>query len=436
MNKPVEIKEFESVICKKDYSGSEKYKYISEKNFDDLMAFIQEYEGTDENADAVEFMKIGFKRDCGKTVTFNNNVGLIQLKSGFQIQVLPKIDFGSGDDSGNGATKRLFLRMLRSMKDFPSKVFNEASLKADRMNLYEIFINMYIQEVRQIVKHGLKSGYVEQEENRNYYKGKLIVNKHLQANLAHKERFYVGYEEFHINRPENRIVKATLEKLHKITGSAENSKEIRQLLVSFEMVDKSTAYDKDFSKIVIDRNTKEYENLIKWSKVFLMNKSFTTFSGNVTSRALLFPMEQVYESYVAKELRKIFAPDGWCVSTQESRYYLFVEPRRQFNLRPDIVIRKNGRTIILDTKWKRLINSEGANYGISSSDMYQMYAYSKKYETSEIWLLYPLNKEMRGHSPISFYSGDNTYVRIHFIDLEHIEETIKELKGKIERGTF
>lgn len=64
--------------------------------------------------------------------------------------------------------------------------------------------------------------------------------------------------------------------------------------------------------------------------------------------------------------------------------------------------------------------------------MYQMYAYSKKYETSEIWLLYPLNDEMRDHSEIKFESGDGTTVRLHFVDVAHIEDTLEELKNKLE----
>ena len=35
--------------------------------------------------------------------------------------------------------------------------------------------------------------------------------------------------------------------------------------------------------------------------------------------------------------------------------------------------------IILDIKWKNLINNKYKNFGISQADMYQMYAYSKKY---------------------------------------------------------
>ena len=109
-----------------------------------------------------------------------------------------------------------------------------------------------------------------------------------------------------------------------------------------------------------------------------------------------------------------------------------MEPRRQFALRPDIVCKRGDRTVIMDTKWKSLINSERANYGISQNDMYQMYAYSKKYKTSEIWLLYPLNDEMRDRADIEFESGDGTTVRLHFVDLTRMSETLEELKDKLE----
>ncbi len=432
MGKLVEVREFDAIICNTDYKDDDNFTCIAKKDFDDLISFIHEFAGTEENADALEFMRIGYRRNIGEVVSFKNYVGLIQIRNGFQIQILPKISFGDGADEGNKQTKRIFLKMLRSMKDFPSKVLNDASLKVDCMNLYEIFINMYLQEVRQLIRHGIRSSYVQQEDNLKYYKGKLLVGKHVRANLAHKERCYVAFDEFHPNQPENRLVKAALEKLQKLTISAENAKEIRQLLTVFEMVEASKNYDKDFSKVILNRNTKDYEMLIPWSRVFLQNKSFTTFSGTTTSKALLFPMESVYESYVAQQMKKVFVPDGWDVSSQDRGHYLFVEPRNQFALRPDIVLERDGRTIIMDSKWKRLIDSERKNYGISQADMYQMYAYSKKYETPEIWLLYPVNDEMRNHEEIKFGSGDGTVVRIHFVDVTNIEDNLYELKRKIE----
>lgn len=432
MEKLLEVREYDSITGNADFIDDEKYKYLHESAFHELIEFIHEFAGDEENSDALEFMKIGYKRNVGEVVTIKNYVGLIQMKNGFQIQILPKIDLGDVEDAGNQETKRIFLKMLRSMKDFPGKAFNNASLRVDKMNLYELFINMYLQEVRRLVKHGLKSAYVKKEENLNFYKGKLLVSQHIKNNISHKERFYVAYDEYLLDRAENRLIKATLLKLQKLTSSAENSKEIRQLLTSFEMVEVSTNYEKDFASVRGDRSMKDYVKIIPWSKVFLMNKSFTTFSGKSTARALLFPMESVYESYVAQKMKKVFVPEGWDVSTQDKGYYLFEEPRRQFALRPDIVMKKDKRVIILDTKWKNLSDNSRANYGISQADMYQMYAYSKKYKTSEIWLLYPVNKEMRNHAQIQFESGDGTTVRVHFVDVADIEKSLEALRDKIQ----
>ena len=429
MNKALEVREFDIITCNPDYR--EQYHYLEKPVFNSLVAFIHEFTGSEENSDAIDFLKCFTKKNVGDVISIRNYVGLIEMKNGFQIQVLPKIDFSSGEDIGNQTTKRIFLKMLRSMKDFPCKVFNDANLKADRMNLYELFINMYLQEVRQILKQGLKSGYIEKEDNLHFYKGKLIANEHIRQNLSHKERFYLRYDEFNPNRPENKLIKSTLIKLSKMTSSAENSKEIRQILTGFELVEPSRNIEKDFASIKIDRTTKGYEAVMAWSRVFLFNKSFTTFTGSTQSRSLLFPMEQVFESYVAQQLKKVFVPDGWEVSVQDKGYYLFEEPRRQFSLRPDIVIRKNDCVIVLDTKWKSLCDNEAKNYGISQADMYQMYAYSKKYQTSEIYLIYPMNQEMRNHRPIQFDSGDGTIVNVLLVDVSEIETDLVKLKEEL-----
>ena len=145
----------------------------------------------------------------------------------------------------------------------------------------------------------------------------------------------------------------------------------------------------------------------------------------------MFPMEKVFESYVAQHLRKALAETKWEISTQDKGYYLFDYPR-QFALRLDIVItRENGTKIILDTKWKSLMNKARINYGISQADMYQMYAYAKKYHTSEIWLLYPLNKEMRGHDEIFFSSVDGVVVKLFFVDVANIEKSLERLIEKL-----
>lgn len=400
------------------------FKYANE--FSQLIDFINEFNATEENADSYDILSVKKDREKGLYITFKNYVGLIQLKSGFQLEVLPKVDIASSDKD----IKKIFVKMLCSMKEFSSKVFNTANLNIDKMNLYEIFINMYLKEVFWLTKKGLKSSYVLNNDNLNVCKGKLILKEQLKENLVHKEKFYVSYDEYSINRPENKLIKSTLIKLFELSINDTNKKMCAQLIKCFENVEPSDNYDFDFSKVVIDRNTKIYENVISWSKVFLKKKSFTTFSGNSVSRALLFPMEKVFEAYIAKYVKKIF--DDCDVRIQDTGYYLFSSPLKKFALRPDLVVTKSdGTLVILDTKWKRLFNNPKKNYGISQSDMYQMYAYSKKYKTPYVWLLYPLNSEMLECDPISFISEDNVNVNIFFVDILNIESSLMLLKSKI-----
>ncbi len=436
MKKPFELKEFDIIVGNSKYDNQDtKYKYLEEPKFTQLLTFIKEYTNLDETSHASEFMKIGWNKGVGDTVTINNYVGLIQMKDGYQIQILPKISLSTLDED-NIQTKRIFIDMLRCMKEFKSKTFNLANLNISNMNIYEIFIAMYLDEVNTLVKKGLKSMYIQTEDNLMKLKGKIAIKNQIKLNFAHKEKFYVEFEEFQINRAENKLIKSTLLKLLSISDSNKNKRTINRLLTNFELVSSSVNFDADFLGIKTDRSMKDYEQILKWSMIFLKNKSFTMFSGNSVSKALLFPMEKLFEAFVTNHVKKILTPKGYSVFIQDKGYYLFDEPTNKFALRPDIVIKKNNKIIILDTKWKEIHNTPRDNYGISQQDMYQMYAYSKKYEANEcnpiVWLLYPYNKTAKEIKELSFKSEDGVIVNIYFIKLDEIENNIIELEKKFD----
>ena len=176
-----------------------------------------------------------------------------------------------------------------------------------------------------------------------------------------------------------------------------------------------------------DRNTKDYSTALLWSRVFLMGKSFTSFSGSEVAVALLFPMETLFESYVAVQLKNILEAALFKVTAQDKSYHLFSYPSKKFLMKPDIAItRKDDKAIfICDTKWK-LLADEKANYGISQGDMYQMYAYQKKYVAQNITLLYPLTKQI-SEEKIEFDSGDGVIVRVRFVDLFDVKNSLSEV---------
>lgn len=56
-----------------------------------------------------------------------------------------------------------------------------------------------------------------------------------------------------------------------------------------------------------------------------------------------------------------------------------------------------------------------------------MYAYAKKYNTSQVWLIYPANAEFYGDKIIVFDSEDRVKVSLFFIDLTSVESEMERL---------
>ena len=406
------------------------YSFIDPTFFDELVT-MQETFTDNKEEDSSQFLSFHKDTTLGtKVLKAKNFVGILEGPSGNQLEILPKIH-DAKQDMDVEKTRKIFLKMLRYLEDFPGKHYDTAQLRTEQMPLYEIFIKMYLDEVQQLLRKGLKSAYRTVEANQPFYKGKLMVSHHIRSNLAHRERFYVAYDEFLLDRPENRLIKATLIRLATLSRNDTNIREAWQQLAHFEQVRPSVHYAKDFARVVSDRTTTSYESLLAWSRVFLENRSFVSFAGNQQAKTLLFPMEQVFEDYVGKNLRRYLAQGDtppWTTHLQDKGHWLF---RRKFSIRPDIVLKEGKETkFILDTKWKVLKDDSRNNYGISQSDMYQMYAYGKKYGVRDIILLYPLAEGLSNGMDISYESDDNVRVQVFFIDLSRdIKSSMEELVG-------
>lgn len=408
MGQKITIREYEYLSLGKVTSDVEKT--LSHADFEALEKFILE-----NNTEAVELMNLSIKKGIGKVITAKNYVGVLSLNSGTTIEVLPKIY--SNEDSPDKA-KKLLIQMLRTLRTAPYRSMQKTSVNIEKLNVFEIFIRMFIDEVFVIVKHGLKCNYERVEDNLNVFKGKINFAKHIKYNSVHKERCYVEYDLFDMNRAENRLIKSTLIYLYKKTALSKNKNDIRTLLNSFVDVCESENYVNDFGKCISDRNMKGYTTALMWSRVFLQGKSFTSFSGSNVAFALLFPMETLFESYIASLIKKDLDGKIYNFSAQDKRYHLFNYPKKIFGLRPDLVIKNkiDGTVFVLDTKWK-ILSGNKQNLGISQADMYQMYVYQKKYTAKTIALLYPSCNENISEEKLRFDSGDGVVVDVKFVDL-------------------
>ena len=424
MRKTYQITEYGSFVRDKEVLGSTS---LPPDTFDALENFV--LSNNTEDADALELMSISARKGVGKIITAKNYVGVITMGDGTTIEILPKIF--SHETITDGKVKKLLVDMLKTLRNAPFKSLQSTNVNIEKLNIFEIFIRMFVDEVFYIVKRGLKCDYETIQSNESVFKGKMIFTGQIKYNYAHKERSFVEYDEFNTNRAENKILKSTLGYLYKNTTSSKNKSDIKTLLNAFSDVDESKDPKADFEKIVPDRKTADYQTALLWSKVFLMGKSFTSVSGSEVAFALLFPMETLFESYIAAQLKKMIGHSGYTVSAQDKTYHLFDEPRK-FLMKPDIVITNKvlERVFVMDTKWKVLSDAK-ANYGISQADMYQMYAYQKKYTSENVTLLYPLTEKVEQDKDIRFLSHDGTEIKIRFVDLFNVGSSLQQLLQEI-----
>ena len=406
MKKEFILKEFEYL----QYKDNTKDNFIKKETFDSLEKFVLENEKT------AQYLKITTKNGFGKVLQAQNYVGVIQTKDGTTIEILPKIKNATTEKS-----KDILIKMLKTLKNSPFKNLSVANLKSSKIPLFEIFISMFLEELTVLVRNGIKSDYISKEENLKFLKGKLKISEQIKYNTIHKERFFVQYEEFISNRVENRLIKTTLQFLYNKSKINKNQQRIREFLFVFDEIEISHNIKTDFSKIKLNRQMKDYEQVLLWCKTFLFENSFSPYKGNDIAFALLFDMNLLFESFVYSYLKK--SSNFQDIKSQDRTHHLAYENGiGRFRLKPDIVI--NGGKIIADTKWK-ILSEDKAYNGVLQDDMYQLYAYGTKYDNCEkIYLIYPFDELIIKNS-YNYFKNKELKLDILFFDVYK-----KEFKGK------
>ena len=355
----------------------------------------------------------------GEHLKAANYVGAIITEQGTRIEILPKVNLaeGSAEDKQEEERIRIFIEMLYPYLGGHSRIFKKGTWGEERLPFLEEFIKRFLEDVQSIVRHGLARTYIPHEDNIPCLKGKLDFTNHIRYNLFRKDRFYVIFDEFTIDRPVNRVIKRALREVIKITGNQNNRRAASQLLAYFEEVQypRDWRHEVKISKTDRSVNSTSYESAFEIAKLILSKLSPDNWSDNRDTISLLFPMEMVFEFYVKAKLDELFDKykTGIKMQPPSHKYKVMkeIDGTEVFTIIPDIVARHNAtdkpvrHCIILDTKWKVLDSTtekQYGKYGISQSDIYQLYSYGKVYKRADkesnkvsITLLYPFSEKFQ-----------------------------------------
>jgi len=358
-----------------------------------------------------------------EALQLRNYVGVIATPYGDHIEVLPKI---ARSDSAVRSRQAL-LNMLCHLHDFRHIESRDALVQAADRPLLEVFIGQFLQSVNTLIKRGLRSDYRRVEANQAFIKGRLLVHQQLRHNLVNQHKFYVEYDEFLTDRPVNRLIHRALMVVAGLSGSDANPRLCRELRFAFAEVPASRDIQQDFAALRLDRGMDYYDAPLAWSRLILYHHNPVAMAGRAAAASLLFPMEAVFESYVADILRRQ-TNAGYHLREQLQAHSLVRHGEQSwFRLKPDLALydAANNPVLILDTKWKRL-NSAQANgsdkYGLSQSDLYQMFAYGQKYLNGKgtLVLIYPKTDDFQQAiaEPFVFSERDEQGLKLYVVPFD------------------
>ena len=269
--------------------------------------------------------------------------------------------------------------------------------------------------------------YVYREENLVCLRGKLLLHEHLRANVARADRLLVGYDEFNEDTGLNRILKWTCHTLLKMTRGARVTQYLREALLDLADVEECNIEEHDFSQVHLDRGNERFRPLLDFCHIVFSNCTSTTRFGQAKSFSLVFPMEQLFEEFIGRFIKK-YADDLGLTSHSihlqaiRRRRWLMKTPsgNGHFRLKPDVVIdgADGAPAIILDTKWKRLLrDTEDVRNGVSQADIYQLYAYANRYQCRDNVLLYPRVNGVTAKSYLVDGDPSQRQIRVELVDV-------------------
>lgn len=326
-----------------------------------------------------------------KVIQVKNYVGVIALPQKRFIEVLPKTCGQQGDKN---IARQQLLMMLKTLKSFRHVSSSSAGVMTSRMTLMDIFIQQFISSLDVVVLKGLKHDYLRQRENLPWLKGKLLISEQLKKNSVRRDRFYVEYDEYRVERPENRLLKTAIDKVYSYTSHPQLLQALNRLQALFEPIPKVDNIDIAFRQVHLDRHMQHYEKSLNWAKLILQGNSPHCMQGHAEAISLLFPMEAVFEAFVTTWLRQHYQAH-WHVKPQSRSHYLArYGESAMFQLRPDIwLIPHDGSeksSIICDMKWK-LVETGNSKFNLAQSDLYQMLAYGVNHlqGAGDMLLIYP-----------------------------------------------
>ncbi len=322
-------------------------------------------------------------------------VGILAAE-GVELEILPKIDVPGQDGAATGQIREKLVHMLAVALDLDIDGGRMTELSWQRDHLLEILIGLFTRKLAAAVREGMPRHYLDQADDLRALFGRLDVGRQFSIHAANPSRLACRFDELSTDIPLNQIMKAAVHKLRGLARSPDNRRRLAELEFTYADVSSIPTRSLRWDAARIDRTNARWRHLLSLARFLLGDRFQTSSMGAQAGFSLLFEMNTLFEEYVGQLVKRALRGSDMTVHLQGGGLYCLEslsDGRRTFQTRPDILIKRGGAVLqIIDTKWKRIgTRIDDPKQGVSQSDVYQMMAYAKIYDCSNLTLLYPLH---------------------------------------------
>lgn len=360
-------------------------------------------------------------------VRFNSFVGVIKIGS-LTIEILPKVDKNKSTNQNDVIYWRsVLVQMLQLCKRINIESVSETTLAKKENSLLEIYINIFLEEIENLLRLGLIKKYRTETENLYSWKGRMDFGKNIQNNVTHQERFYTHHQIYDYEHLLNQILQKALYVLNSVVNNSSMKDRVLRNLMQFPEINQKNILPEHFNQIVETRKTVPYKRALQLAKMIILNYSPDIITGQENMIALLFDMNMLWEEYIYRMLMLVDSEENRIVYQDSKDFW---ENQR---IKPDFVVIKTDEegkksTYLIDTKWRVPENNQPSDH-----ELKQMYAYNMYWGAKRSLLLYPeISPQEETFGKFHIGRNDENLCKVAFVSIFNPDGTLNyEIGNKI-----
>ncbi len=357
------------------------------------------------------------ENDKQNFLSFDGNLARAKNYCGFihtpdiQIDIWPKV-FGQLEASH--VNKSIYIQHILYWLSYCTKwklPFLKNNLNSIEISDFpEIIISLMASEILKTISEQPIALYEHIQKSQQNPKGRINFKRYLSKGFVTGNHHILecDYAPFQFDNSLNRIIKYVTRILEKRARHEDTLHKLAEILFILDEVNDIPCSVYDLNKIRLNSHYNDYEPIIETCRIVLNQLFYTTGAYEQPHWCLLFPMELIFEDFIAGFIQTHF-PE-WKVEYQKSDKHLVDVPYKVFQLQHDILLtlkKDNSKRVIIDTKYKVRTEQDllGKSRGVAQQDMYQMLSYSYRRGCNEVLLLYPNNNQQPYRNVFKVPSG-------------------------------